>query len=82
MIHKYSRLEIIGIYLGIAVFLTFILAPFLEAFLVSLRPLNQINSVPYKIITENMSLMPTSPCGTTCQSFGFTCGTASLLQRA
>lgn len=55
MIHKYSRLEIIGIYLGIAVFLTFILAPFLEAFLVSLRPLNQINSVPYKIITENMS---------------------------
>ena len=39
MINKYRWYEIVGIYLGIAAFLSFILAPFLEAFLVSLRPL-------------------------------------------
>jgi multiple sugar transport system permease protein len=55
MINKYKWYEKVGIYLGIAVFLTFILAPFFEAFLVSLRPLNKINSIPYKIITEGMS---------------------------
>lgn len=55
MINKYKWWEKVGIYAGIAVFLSFTLAPFFEAFLVSLRPLNKINSVPYKIITENMS---------------------------
>ncbi|TDQ64061.1 multiple sugar transport system permease protein [Maritalea mobilis] len=55
MINKYRWWEIVGIYLGIALFLMFILAPFLEAFLVSMRPLNRINSIPYKIVTENMS---------------------------
>ncbi|WP_027833710.1 carbohydrate ABC transporter permease [Maritalea myrionectae] len=55
MINKYRWWEIVGIYLGIAVFLLFLLAPFLEAFLVSMRPLNRINSIPYKIITDNMS---------------------------
>ncbi len=55
MINKYKWYEKVGIYLGLAVFLTFILAPFFEAFLVSLRPLNKINSIPYKIVTEGMS---------------------------
>jgi multiple sugar transport system permease protein len=55
MINKYTLWEKIGIYVGIAIFLSFILAPFLEAFLVSLRPLNKINSIPYKVITEGMS---------------------------
>ncbi len=55
MINKYRWYEIVGIYAGIAVFLTFILAPFLEAFLVSLRPIEGIFSAPYSIITENMS---------------------------
>jgi len=55
MINRYKWWEKVGIYLGIAVFLSFTLAPFLEAFLVSLRPLNKINSIPYKIITEGMS---------------------------
>jgi len=55
MINKYRWWEIVGIYLGIGVFLLFLLAPFLEAFLVSMRPLNRINSIPYKIITDNMS---------------------------
>lgn len=55
MISKYRWWEIVGIYLGIALFLMFLLAPFLEAFLVSMRPLNRINSIPYRIVTENMS---------------------------
>ncbi len=55
MINKYRWWEVVGIYLGIAAFLIFILAPFLEAFLVSLRPLDRINSIPYRVVTENMS---------------------------
>ncbi|WP_029041160.1 carbohydrate ABC transporter permease [Cucumibacter marinus] len=55
MINKYRWYEVVGIYLGIAAFLSFILAPFLEAFLVSLRPLDRIFSAPYRIFTENMS---------------------------
>lgn len=55
MINKYRWFEIVGIYAGIATFLTFILAPFLEAFLVSLRPMSQVFSVPYRVFTEGMS---------------------------
>lgn len=55
MINKYRWYEIVGIYLGILVFLAFILAPFLEAFLVSLRPIDDIFSAPYRIFTEDMS---------------------------
>ncbi|MGJ8527857.1 carbohydrate ABC transporter permease [Maritalea sp.] len=55
MINKYKWWEKVGIYAGIVIFLSFTLAPFVEAFLVSLRPLNKINSVPYKVITEGMS---------------------------
>ncbi len=55
MINKYRWFEMVGIYCGITLFLTFILAPFLEAFLVSLRPWREIVSIPYAIITEGMS---------------------------
>ena len=55
MINKYRWYEAAGIYLGIAVFLTFILAPFFEAFLVSLRPWREIISIPYEVFTESMS---------------------------
>ncbi len=55
MINKYRWFEKVGIYCGIALFLSFILAPFLEAFLVSLRPWRKIVSIPYAIITEGMS---------------------------
>lgn len=40
MINRYRWYEIVGIYCGIAVFLTFVLAPFVEGFLVSLKPLS------------------------------------------
>lgn len=55
MINKYRWFEKLGIYCGIAVFLTFILAPFFEAFLVSLRPWREIVSIPYEVFTEGMS---------------------------
>jgi len=55
MIDKYKWYEKVGIYLGIAVFLTFILAPFIDAFLVSLRPWRNVHSIPYQFVTEGMS---------------------------
>ncbi|KMW60719.1 Nucleoside ABC transporter, permease protein 1 [Candidatus Rhodobacter oscarellae] len=55
MINKYRWYEKLGLYAAVAVFLAFILAPFLEAFLVSLRPLEAVFRSPYRIITEDMS---------------------------
>ncbi len=55
MINKYRWWELVLIYCGVAVFLTFILAPFLEAFMVSLRPITSIFSIPYKFFTDEMS---------------------------
>ncbi|WP_337267213.1 carbohydrate ABC transporter permease [Oryzifoliimicrobium ureilyticus] len=55
MIDRYSWWETILIYLGIAVFLTFILSPFVEGFLVSLKPLSQLFSSPYRFWPENGS---------------------------
>lgn len=47
MIDRYSVLEKIGIYVGIVLFLAFVLAPFVEGFRVSLRPLDHLFSSPY-----------------------------------
>lgn len=55
MIDRYSWPELVGIYAGIALFLTFLLAPFAEGFLVSLKPLAQLFSSPYKFWPENGS---------------------------
>lgn len=55
MINRYRWWEYVLIYTGIAIFLTFILAPFVEAFLVSMRPLDAIFSIPYRLVTEEMS---------------------------
>ncbi|MBB5721174.1 multiple sugar transport system permease protein [Loktanella ponticola] len=55
MIDRYSVVELIGIYLGIAAFLFFMLAPFVEGFLVSLKPLAQLFSTPYSFWPENGS---------------------------
>lgn len=54
MINRYKWYETLGIYVGIAAFLTFILAPFFEAFLVSLRPWREIVTIPYQVVTEGM----------------------------
>ncbi|WP_426124238.1 carbohydrate ABC transporter permease [Pararhizobium sp. PWRC1-1] len=55
MINRYRWYELISIYAGIFVFLTFILAPFVEGFLVSLKPLGLLFSSPYKFWPENGS---------------------------
>ncbi|MBP1853014.1 carbohydrate ABC transporter permease [Rhizobium halophytocola] len=55
LIHRYAWYEIIGIYAGILLFLTFVLAPFVEGFLVSLKPLSQLFSSPYRFWPENGS---------------------------
>ena len=55
MINRYRWWEYVLIYAGIAVFLIFLLAPFVEAFVVSMRPINRLFSIPYRFITEGMS---------------------------
>lgn len=55
MIDRYKWYEIVGLYAGIAVFLFFVLAPFIEGFLVSLKPLAQLFSRPYSFIPKNAS---------------------------
>lgn len=55
MINRYTLLEKILIYAGMALFLIFILAPFLEAFMVSLRPLDQVFRAPYSLFAGDMS---------------------------
>lgn len=55
MINKYRWWEYVLIYAGIAIFLAFLLAPFVEAFVVSMRPINRLFSIPYRFITEGMS---------------------------
>ncbi|SCY29860.1 carbohydrate ABC transporter permease [Rhizobium sp. NFACC06-2] len=54
-INRYTWYEMVGIYCGIAVFLAFVLAPFVEGFLVSLKPLSLLFSSPYKFWPENGS---------------------------
>lgn len=55
MIHRYKWWELFLIYGGMALFLLFILAPFVEAFMVSLRPTEAVFRIPYRFLTEDMS---------------------------
>lgn len=56
MIQRYNWLELIGIYIGIGLFLLFVLAPFIEGFLVSLKPLSHLFSTPYRFWPDNASI--------------------------
>ncbi|MFN4010165.1 MAG: carbohydrate ABC transporter permease [Pannonibacter sp.] len=55
MIDRYRWYELVLIYAGILLTLVFLLAPFLEAFMVSLRPLEMIFRIPYRFFTDDMS---------------------------
>lgn len=70
MIDRYSWWEYIVIYAGIFVFLTFLLAPFVEGFLVSLKPLSQLFSSPYRFIPENGSFAAYSTMWDSVPGFG------------
>lgn len=55
MINRYRWWELALIYTGMAAFLIFLLAPFVEAFMVSLRPLSEVFRIPYRFFAEGMS---------------------------
>lgn len=55
MVDRYRWWEVIGVYVGIFIFLFFMLAPFIEGFLVSLKPLSQLFSTPYRFWPEHAS---------------------------
>jgi len=57
MMNKYTVLQKIGIYSSIALFLTFMLLPFVEMFIASLRPLTHLFSRPDVAVGETMSFM-------------------------
>lgn len=71
MINRYRWYELAGIYAGIAVFLAFILAPFVEGFLVSLKPLSLLFSSPYRFWPENGSFDAYRTMWTSVPGFGW-----------
>ena len=48
MMDKYAPWQIVLIYFAIFVFLAFMLMPFIEMFLTSLRPLEHLRRTPYQ----------------------------------
>lgn len=56
MIDRYSLIEKIGIYLGVFCLLFYCLAPFIEGFLVSLKPISLLFSSPYSFWPKDGSL--------------------------
>ena len=55
MIDRYRWYEVVALYAGLAIFLLFVLSPFIEGFLVSLKPLSQLFSTPYSFIPQRWS---------------------------
>lgn len=55
MMDRYSLIEKILLYIVIAIFLTFILLPFFEMFMTSLRPLKHLRHAPYQFWSDEMS---------------------------
>ncbi|MDB2349667.1 carbohydrate ABC transporter permease [Alphaproteobacteria bacterium] len=52
---KYNLFEKILLYLGILIFMTFILLPFVEMFYASLRPLEHLFRSPYQFFSDDLS---------------------------
>lgn len=52
LMDRYSLLQKIGIYAAIAVFLTFMLLPFFEMFMTSLRPMEHLFRSPYQFWSD------------------------------
>lgn len=55
MMDKYTKLQLVGIYAAITVFLIFILLPFFEMFMASLRPLEHLFRSPYQFWSDDFS---------------------------
>lgn len=70
MIDRYRWYELVGLYAGIALFMVFVLAPFVEGFMVSLKPLSQLFSTPYNFIPQNGSFTAYFTMWTTVEGLG------------
>ena len=57
MMDKYTFLQKIGIYSSLALFILFMLLPFVEMFIASLRPLTHLFSRPDVPVGETMTFM-------------------------
>ena len=55
MMDRYSRVQLLAIYACVAVLLTFILLPFFEMFMTSLRPLEHLFRAPYQFWSDDFS---------------------------
>ena len=55
MMDRYTKIQTVGIYAAITVFLIFILLPFFEMFMASLRPLEHLFRSPYQFWSEDFS---------------------------
>ena len=56
LMNRHSLLETIGIYICIALFLTFILLPFAEMFRTSLSPMSHLFRAPYELVDQRVQL--------------------------
>jgi multiple sugar transport system permease protein len=70
MIDRYRWYELVALYAGLAVFLFFVLAPFIEGFLVSLKPLSLLFSRPYSFIPKTWSFEAYSTMWTSVPTLG------------
>ena len=55
MMDRYTPLQTVGIYAALFVFLLFILLPFFEMFMASLRPLDHLFRSPYQFWSDDLS---------------------------
>ncbi len=56
MMDRYTKLQVVGLYAAIAVFMLFMLLPFVEMFLASLRPLEHLFRSPSQFWSEDFSV--------------------------
>jgi len=54
-VNNYTFLEKVFLYIGILIFMTFILLPFAEMFYASLRPLDHLFRSPYQFFSDDLS---------------------------
>ena len=55
MMDRYTKLQMAGIYFAVTIFLIFILLPFFEMFMASLRPLEHLFRSPYQFWSDDFS---------------------------
>ena len=67
---RYSIWQLILIYAGLLLFVTFMMLPFVEMFLTSLRPLEHLRRTPYTFWSEDMSFEAYSRIWTTVPLLG------------